>query len=43
MLIVRDKMSKPIPILKIDEQERLPVDDDVVMEEPLEIRVNGES
>jgi FdhD protein len=36
-------MSKRVPILKIEEQRHRPVEDDVVMEEPLEIRVNGES
>lgn len=36
-------MSKRVPILKIEERRPRPVDDDVVMEEPLEIRVNGES
>jgi FdhD protein len=36
-------MSKRVPILKIEERRERPVDDDVVMEEPLEIRVNGES
>jgi FdhD protein len=32
-----------VPILKIDEQRAQRLDDDVVIEEPLEIRVNGES
>src|SRR6516164_763512 len=36
-------MSKRVPILKIEEQRHRPVEDDVVIEEPLEIRVNGES
>jgi FdhD protein len=36
-------MSKRVPILKIEDRRQRPVDDDVVMEEPLEIRVNGES
>jgi len=38
---VRD--TKRLPIVKIEEQQSRRVDDDVVMEEPLEIRVNGES
>jgi FdhD protein len=36
-------MPERVLILKIDEKQRRPVDDDVVMEKPLEIRVNGES
>jgi FdhD protein len=36
-------MSKRVPILKIESQRQRGVDDDVVVEEPLEIRVNGES
>src|SRR5437764_6472483 len=32
-----------VSVLKIDEQQPRIVEDDVVMEEPLEIRVNGES
>ena len=36
-------MSKRVPILKIESQRQRGVDDDVVLEEPLEIRVNGES
>jgi FdhD protein len=35
--------SKHLPIVRIDEVEARRVEDDVVMEEPLEIRVNGES
>jgi FdhD protein len=34
---------KHVPIVKIDEREARRIEDDVVMEEPLEIRVNGES
>src|SRR6516165_3434293 len=36
-------MSKRVPILKIESQRQRGVDDDIVVEEPLEIRVNGES
>ena len=36
-------MSKRVPILKIESQRQRGLDDDVVLEEPLEIRVNGES
>jgi FdhD protein len=35
--------SRRVSILKIDEQRSYRVEDDVVIEEPLEIRVNGES
>src|SRR5438552_4348206 len=35
--------SRRVAIQKIDDQEVQHVDDDVVIEEPLEIRVNGES
>src|SRR5438309_6235563 len=35
--------SRRVSILKIDEQRASRVEDDVVIEEPLEIRVNGES
>jgi len=35
--------SKRVPVLKVDEKQREHIDDDVVIEEPLEIRVNGES
>lgn len=35
--------SRRVSVLKIDEQKPRRVEDDVVMEEPLEIRVNGES
>jgi FdhD protein len=35
--------SRRVPILKIEEKQLQGVDDDVVIEEPLEIRVNGES
>jgi FdhD protein len=35
--------SKRVSILKIEEHRQQPVEDDVVLEEPLEIRVNGES
>src|SRR5947208_14402456 len=35
--------SRRVSVLKIDEQQPRLVEDDVVMEEPLEIRVNGES
>src|SRR5438094_10375115 len=35
--------SRLVAILKIDEQQVQRVQDDVVIEEPLEIRVNGES
>jgi FdhD protein len=36
-------MSKRVPILKIEERQHRGIEDDVVIEEPLEIRVNGES
>ena len=32
-----------VPVLKLDERQPLNIDDEVVVEEPLEIRVNGES
>jgi len=35
--------SRRVPVLKIDERKPEQVDDDVVIEEPLEIRVNGDS
>jgi FdhD protein len=35
--------SRRVPVLKIDERQPEQVEDDVVIEEPLEIRVNGES
>src|SRR5262252_9239770 len=35
--------SKRVTVLKIDEKQPQRLDDDVVIEEPLEIRVNGES
>ena len=35
--------SKRVSVLKIEEEQQRRLDDDVVMEEPLEIRVNGES
>jgi FdhD protein len=35
--------SRGMPVLKIDENRFRQVDDDVVIEEPLEIRVNGDS
>ncbi len=35
--------SRRVSVLKIDEQQPRLVEDDLVMEEPLEIRVNGES
>ena len=35
--------SKRVAVLKIDEDRRRRLEDDVVIEEPLEIRVNGES
>ena len=41
MRAIRD--SRRVSVLKIDGQQRRHVEDDIVMEEPLEIRVNGES
>src|SRR5438067_8853997 len=35
--------SRRVPVVRIDEDQSQRVDDDVVVEEPLEIRVNGES
>ena len=35
--------SRRVPVLKIDERQPEQVEDDVVIEEPLEIRVNGDS
>src|SRR2546426_3985371 len=35
--------SKRVPVLKIEEKQSQRIDDDVVIEEPLEIRVNGDS
>jgi len=35
--------STPVSVLKITESQAQKVDDDVVIEEPLEVRVNGES
>src|SRR5213082_1985890 len=35
--------SRRVSILKIDEQRTSRVEDDIVIEEPLEVRVNGES
>ena len=35
--------SRRVPVLKIDERQPEHVEDDVVIEEPLEIRVNGDS
>ena len=35
--------SRRVSILKVDEQRSSRVEDDLVIEEPLEIRVNGES
>src|SRR5215475_10470820 len=35
--------SRRVPVLKIDERQPEQINDDVVIEEPLEIRVNGES
>src|SRR5215813_11301033 len=35
--------SRPVSVLKVAERQSQSVDDDVVIEEPLEIRVNGES
>src|SRR6185436_19557723 len=34
---------KRVSVLKIDEKQSQGIDDDVVMEEPLEVRVNGDS
>src|SRR5215467_6154108 len=34
---------KRLPILKLDGKQQKHIEDDVVMEEPLEVRVNGES
>src|SRR5438132_9021256 len=35
--------SRCVPVVKIEEMRSQCVDDDVVVEEPLEVRVNGES
>jgi len=35
--------SRRVPVLKIDERQPEQVEDDIVIEEPLEIRVNGDS
>src|SRR5438067_11784858 len=35
--------SRRVPVVRIDEDQSQRVDGDVVIEEPLEIRVNGES
>ena len=35
--------SRRLSVLKIDEDQSQRVDDDVVIEEPLEVRVNGDS
>src|SRR2546427_11243512 len=35
--------SRRVPVLKIEEKQPQHIDDDVVIEEPLEIRVNGDS
>src|SRR5215510_7371287 len=35
--------SRRVPVLKIDERQPEQINDDVVIEEPLEVRVNGES
>src|SRR5215470_14169151 len=35
--------SRPVSVLKVAERQSQSVDDDVVIEEPLEVRVNGES